>query len=101
MSSGGQMLRQPGPQLPFGCSYSACPPLTVTRIFPNPERVATLTTVADEPEPAGRICAWTPAATPTVAAVEPLTRSAANAARAVHDSPPARRRVNLMTTPPV
>ena len=89
MSSGGQMLRQLGPQLPFGCSYIECPPLTVTRIFPNPERVATLTTVADEPEPTGPIWAWAAAATPTADKVEPLTKSAATAARAVQDIPPA------------
>src|SRR5579859_991330 len=101
MSSGGHMDRQLASQPPLGCTYKAIPTLGVTRILPNPVRLATLTTTAEPLAVGGLIWAWAPAAMPVAATVEPPARSAATIALAVQDRPPVRRRENLINTPPI
>src|SRR5215469_8221230 len=95
MVSGGQMPWQ-AVLHPAGLVYRALPRLAVTSILPIPVRNASLTTTAlvARDGPAG----WT-WAVPSVAAVEPLTRTAATTARAAQDTPrgpSARRKVNLI-----
>src|SRR5579863_2416642 len=95
MSNGGQMLWQLALH-PAGFVYRAMPTLGVTRILPNPVRVASLTTTALVPVLAGP--AWAKAM-PAIVTVDPLIRSAATTARVVQDMPlrpGARRRVNLI-----